>query len=108
MRLIYGIAVLALCGAASAAETCPDTGAAYKATIDHVMFQLKSPFSAEFPEFGAEYVTIELIGQCEFSVSSYVDAKNTIGRTVRQGFSVRMSYTDDEWQASDLVASNPN
>jgi hypothetical protein len=111
LRLAALIGLLAS-GAAAQTEKCADDSAAYKAATDHVMFQLKSPFSAVFPELGTEYTNVENIGGCEFAVTGFVDALNSHGRSVRQGFSLNVEYDSRNagWTATGLsvTGSSPS
>lgn len=107
MLRIAALIGLVATSAAAQVETCSDTAAAYKAATDHVMFQLKSPFSAIFPELGAEYTSVTTTGDCSFAVSGFVDASNSNSAMVRQGFSLVMVYdaTTEQWEASGLTTT---
>jgi hypothetical protein len=100
-------ALIGLMASTAAADDCPDEAFAYKAATNHVMFKLKSPFSAIFPELGAEYTSVKIAGDCIFAVSSFVDALNSNGAMVRQGFSLEIVYDleRDEWEVSGLTTT---
>lgn len=58
--------------------------------------RLKSPSSASFPFGGAQGVTP--LGSGRYRVSSYVDAQNSFGATLRQPFTGVIRRVGDGWQ----------
>ena len=65
--------------------------------------QLKSPDSADFPSFPEHEVTTITEGQ-EWSVSSYVDAENSFGASLRTDWTCDISYDEstETWTLEDL------
>jgi len=59
--------------------------------------RLSSPSTADFPF--SDYTT-SYLGDCTHMVSSYVDAQNGFGATVRTYYKARMQYnkSQDEWR----------
>ena len=66
--------------------------------------KLKSPSDADFPWPGGGNEVITEIGECEYSVKSYVDAPNSFGATVRTHFVVRLRFdkAKDAWIIRDV------
>lgn len=63
---------------------------------------LKSPSTADFgPSSQAHIVDME---ECVYEVTSYVDAQNGFGGTIRSGFTLNMTkhLPSGQWSASDL------
>lgn len=55
---------------------------------------LKSPKSADFPLFDHD---VTKLGGSSFSVSSYVDAQNSFGATIRTNFTCRVTHKGGDW-----------
>ena len=75
-----------------------DEKAAWRQAVQAVLWKLKDPDSAEFPEPGAEGTSIER-REGRYIVNGYVDAKNRLGETVRTEFRsvVEQLPGADEW-----------
>lgn len=81
------------------------------ATMAHIMAsnfvkeRLKAPASAKFPYTNAAGVSITPLGDCRFTVVSYVDSQNGFGAMIRSRFRATMTSTPDgkTWRATDLV-----
>lgn len=71
---------------------CEDEYAAYTMATKFISGHLRSPASADFPNYMASDVTIRPTtlgdGRCAFTVTTYVDAQNGFGATVRKRFIV--------------------
>lgn len=64
-----------------------------------VMQNLKSPSTADFPLY--DYRAINLGGN-QWSVTSYVDAQNSFGATIRTNYRVFITFQGGEW--NDILA----
>ena len=67
--------------------------------------RLKSPSSAAFPSRVSDnMVSVIYLGECRFKVSSYVDAKNSFGATVRTPYRMTLTYLPKEiaYRATDI------
>ena len=62
--------------------------------------RLKNPGSASFP-FGGHRDVVDL-GRERYSISSYVDAKNSFGATVRTRFSATIRKVQGGWQVEAI------
>lgn len=58
---------------------------------------LKNPLDAQFPDYQPEYV-----GDGKYRFSTYVDATNSFGATVRTRFSGEIEQTKDHWIVTRL------
>ena len=65
--------------------------------------RLKSPSTAKFGPY-REMVITPTGGDCEFTVSSYVDAQNSFGAMMRNSFTAVVRYMPDtnKWQLVSL------
>jgi hypothetical protein len=65
--------------------------------------QLKSPSSADFPSFPDHQVTE--VGEMHWRVSSYVDAENSFGASIRTDWTCEISYDEGagEWTLESLT-----
>ena len=70
-----------------------DEGGAIAYCHQFVEQQLKSPDSADFPGNGEHDVTTITEGE-EWSVSSYVDAENSFGASLRTDWTCGISYDE--------------
>lgn len=64
--------------------------------------RLKSPSSAKFPAMGSEDVSIREIGE-RYLISSYVDAQNSFGATVRSKFTVILKKDSNDKYITESV-----
>ena len=64
-------------------STCSDEIAAYVDAQFAVRDRLQTPASADFPNIASSSVQVSKIGQCEYSILSYVEAQNAFGATLR-------------------------
>ncbi|MFC0906235.1 hypothetical protein ACFHWD_16275 [Clostridium sp. MT-14] len=60
---------------------------------DAVKNNLKSPSTAKFP-FSYDEAEFKALGNNEFEISSYVDAENSFGGTIRNNFTVTIKVND--------------
>lgn len=67
--------------------------------------ELRSPNTASFPNFRRESVQVSAIGQCRFSIRSYVDARNAFNADVRTWFSATLERLPEteEWALISLT-----
>lgn len=91
------IAPLAACGGSGGDE---DGAIAY--CHQFVEDRLKSPGSADFPSFGEHQVAT--VSEQQWRVSSYVDAENSFGASLRTDWTCEISYDEGagEWTLVDL------
>lgn len=74
------------------AAKCGNSGSVTAHTMaeHYVGARLKAPSSAKFPRYDDSQVAY--IGDCEFTVRSYVDAQNSFGAMLRSNYYVRLKY----------------
>lgn len=66
--------------------------------------QLKAPASAKFPNCTRDAASFA--GNGEFIVSSYVDAQNSFGASIRTSFVMRVqSLGNDQWKMLQVVTT---
>ena len=83
-------------------DTVPNSDelrAAQKNTEETVLNSLKAPSTAKFPgDFFSPYLDWEIVKyENIIIVSSYVDAQNSFGATVRTNFTVKYDISDGNW-----------
>ena len=115
MKRITALLILAgivgVAGAMSAnrkpAGGCGDRTMAFVMSQTFVERELKAPASASFPNIRADGVTVEEHGDCQFTVSAYVDAENSFGAKLRSPYSMdlRFSPSDQKWFAENVAIS---
>jgi hypothetical protein len=85
--LICSGAILALSGCYDPADNClNDSGGkigAFVASHNFVTQRLKSPSTADYPNYRANGVIVNFERECHFKVAGYVDSQNGFGGTVR-------------------------
>ncbi len=86
--VVLAVALLPLTGCGSSG----DEGGAIAYCHQFVEQQLKSPSSADFPS-NSEHTVTEL-GEQQWRVSSYVDADNSFGASLRTNWTCEISYDD--------------
>ena len=111
MRMAIIVAVLVLlagCGpsmtpAERAQANCNSRVDASMMAEHFVEQRLKSPSTAKFGPY-REMTIISTGGECEFLVSSYVDAQNSFGAMMRNNFTAVVRYVPDtdKWQLISL------
>lgn len=88
------------------AETCADRGRleAFGISKRFVQKRLRSPSTAEFPSFRADGIVTKWIGDCDFHVTSFVDAQNGFGAKVRSTYDVTVTYLPGtkEWRLKEI------
>lgn len=106
---LYLIAALCLAGCAGK-PPCEDDVAALVMAHSFVKDTLRSPSTAEFPMITSDGVSVSpsftTSGQCAFRVSTYADAQNAFGGTVRQNFVVTLA-PDTESKSWSLIEMTP-
>lgn len=72
---------------------------AFTMANEFIKDELKAPTTAEFPSMVADGVnlipTTTGDGKCAFIVQTYVDAQNSFGAMIRQGYSVTVAPDAD-------------
>lgn len=91
--------------ATATASRCGDRTMAFVMSQTFVERELKAPASASFPNIRADGVTVEERGDCQFTVSAYVDAENSFGAKLRSPYSMdlRFSPSDQKWFAENVA-----
>ena len=97
LALTAGCLVLAGCGSSGG-----DEGGAIAYCHQFIEDQLKSPDSADFPSNGEHEVTAN--GDNRWTVSSYVDAENSFGASLRTDWTCDISYDEaaETWTLENL------
>ena len=99
-KLIPILFFMALSGCYDPKDNCfDDTGAkigAFVASQHFVERELRSPSTADFPNYSSEGVSVIFKRECHFSVIGYVDAQNGFGATIRS-----LYYIDIEADPKD-------
>jgi hypothetical protein len=92
-------AVLALSGCGSSSG---DEGGAIVYCHQFIEDRLQSPSSADFPSNSEHQVTE--VGEQRWRVSSYVDAENAFGASLRTDWTCEISYDEsaETWTLEDL------
>lgn len=87
---------------ASRVDDCNSRTHAYYASQEFVKSKLKSPKSAEFPP--EEKAAIVLLGNCRFTVSAQVEAKNQFGVILRNSYSADVVFLPalKEWRLNSI------
>lgn len=99
--LIFSL-VLSLIGCSSEKSESDFKNEAQYLVQEKVKSNLKSPSSAKFPTWDDSFV--KKIGDNEYFVESYVDAKNGFGSTVRSNYSAKVIFlNNDEYTIEDLI-----
>lgn len=111
--LVVGGFLIKACtsGESTRSSTVSDAKPKCSSSMAHVMAgnfvkrELRSPSTAKFPYTSDRDVVVNDLGNCRFSISSYVDSQNGFGAMIRSRFSVVMQSTPDghTWTAKDLV-----
>lgn len=85
--LISGIAILGLTGCYDPADNCVDDYngkiSAFIASHNFVSQSLKSPSTADYPNYSTKGVIVNFERECHFKVAGFVDSQNGFGGTVR-------------------------
>lgn len=71
---------------------------AYRTAQHHVKQHLKSPATAEFPDFCKSFV--EVVGKDSVVVNSFVDSQNAFGAMIRSHYTIRMHKRDRNWYST--------
>lgn len=100
---VFGViaAVLYICISPTPERTPDKNFDAYTAAIIEVKSYLKSPSTAEFQPYSASMVTP--LSEDTYTVSGYVDARNSHGATTRSTFIVKVKGSGYKWQTEALV-----
>lgn len=79
-------------------------GVAFVMSQNFVKRDLRAPATAQFPH---QPISATEIGECQFRVSSYVDAQNAFGALIRSNYSVDMKFNASgrTWSAANLSIS---
>jgi hypothetical protein len=87
-----------------AEKDCNNMTMAFVMSQNFVKQRLKAPNTAEFPYITDRGVQVGTIPNCSFDVSAYVDAQNAFGASIRNRYTVKMSYdrAKKTWQATQL------
>ncbi|EZI28956.1 hypothetical protein [Pseudomonas extremaustralis] len=87
-----------------AEKDCNNTTMAFVMSQNFVKQRLKAPSTAEFPYITDRGVMVDVIPDCSFGVSAYVDAQNAFGAAIRSRYTVKMSYdrASKMWRATEL------
>lgn len=107
-KIVGIVAVLMLIGligqSCSGGEEDGDGAIAY--CHQFVEQSLKSPDSADFPSFSDHQVTE--LGEQRWKVSSYVDAENSFGASLRTDWTCEISYDEaaGEWTLESMSGLN--
>jgi len=91
MRILYLLPALSILSACyDPADNClNETDAkisAYVAAQQVVESKLRSPSTAEFPNYSDRSVVVIFVRECHFKVSGHVDSQNGFGTIVRSTF----------------------
>lgn len=98
--LILAIVVAAIVTGGSERTTGSETGA-WVVCTERVAEQLRSPSTADFPAMRSADITG---GPTEYAISSYVDAENAFGATVREPWTCEARFTGgDSWSVRASV-----
>jgi hypothetical protein len=76
--------------------------AAWTACRDAVSGRLKSPSTADFPGYSADYVHTD--GD-DYMVAAYVDSDNSFGAHIRSRFTCRVSHSGASLAVTDVSVS---
>lgn len=107
------LTLLPLAAAACASKpACENDTLALVMAHDFVGRQLKSPSSASYPTQLEEGVTVIKVSsdrgaRCAFLITTYVDADNSFGASIRTPFIVKLSPDDDSgksWSLESIAA----
>ncbi|MBK3432468.1 hypothetical protein JJD73_00760 [Pseudomonas fluorescens] len=87
-----------------AEKDCNNTTMAFVMSQNFVKQRLKAPSTAEFPYMTDRGVGVDVLPNCSFEVSAYVDAQNAFGAAIRNTYTVKMSYdrVSKTWRAAEL------
>ena len=98
--LFFAFAVF-VCGCGPSAPRGPDNVGAWVACQTMVESRLKSPSTADFP---SDYRNAVSRDGNRFVVTSYVDAQNAFGGTVRTDYTCTVTYdpSDESWNLENL------
>ncbi|NWC24082.1 hypothetical protein HX787_20195 [Pseudomonas tolaasii] len=85
-------------------KDCNNTTMAFVMSQNFVKQRLKAPSTASFPYITDSGVRVDVIPNCSFGVSAYVDAQNAFGASIRNRYTVKMSYdrASKMWRATEL------
>lgn len=90
MKMVVVLAALATASSACApVDYCEGSTSeigAYLMSREFVKRKLRSPASAQFPDFNAPGVHVMKEARCKFSVVAYVDAQNAFGAPLRTAY----------------------
>lgn len=93
--VVISVAALIFTSGCSKTPPCEDKYSAFTMANKFIKAKLRSPSSADFPVVNAKGVSArpEILsnGQCAFTITTYVDAQNGFGATIRQNFSVTVA-----------------
>ena len=91
---IAAVLPLLLAGCYDPAANCEDDShakiGAYVASQNMVTQRLRSPSTADFPNFGTNGVIVNFERKCHFMVAGYVDAQNSFGGTARTRYIIEI------------------
>jgi len=95
LRIIAAItACAALSGCYDPADNCKNDNSAkigaFVASKTFVSKALRSPSTAEYPNYRASGVIVNFERECHFKVAGYVDSQNGFGGTVRTRYIIDM------------------
>lgn len=80
-----------------------DRYSAHAVCADFTRDRLKSPGSADFPEYNDRGVTIRSVGR-RYTVTSFVDSDNSFGASLRLQFTCIVTYNgDSSWNLNNWV-----
>lgn len=94
------IVVLAAIGNGTDSDLESDPYWPHWACAEFTRDRLRSPGSADFPEYDDRGVTITRSG-ARWTVRSFVDSDNALGASVRTNFTCVVRDTGDDWRLED-------
>lgn len=96
LAVVLGIFfVIGLVGMAARDKEGEDKSGAWTAAQGFVESRLKSPSTADFPWYQEE--KIHYLGNDSYRVSSYVDAENSFGATMRSNYTCTVKREGERW-----------
>jgi len=102
MRKLVGlVAAAALLAVGCAQDDSDPHGDAFYACAEFMKQRLKSPATADFPNYYSDTSTVTGEGPT-YRVNSYVDSQNSFGANIRTGFTCVVTDIGDNWQLNTI------